>query len=373
MRSRRSLLVMTNILAGALAAMAGEGRREIAQAMMPYTITNAGSYVVTENLTGSAAANGITIAASDVTLDLNGFQVAGVGSSLDGIGTSGSRLNIHIVNGIVRGWGGDGIDLRSASNSALRQIIAYGNTGDGLRLGDAGQVRDCNVYQNTGDGVDVDEAVTLDRIVARQNGGHGIFASNGCVIANSVLRENGIDGIRAGLGCTILACATRSNEGDGIRAGPGSQISDSVGYSNDDGIRIAGRGGNVVNCSAFGNLLYGIRVQDGGAVTHSVAAGNELGGIQAGTNCFVSGNTCYQNGTNSATSAGVHVSGRGNRIEGNHAGESAYGFHAPLATNLIVRNSATQNDTNYVAAAANKTGPLTGDPSVTNSWVNFDF
>ena len=47
---------------------------------LPFTISNSGSYYLTANLTGAAGSDGITILASDVTLDLNGFTMTGVRS-----------------------------------------------------------------------------------------------------------------------------------------------------------------------------------------------------------------------------------------------------------------------------------------------------
>src|SRR4051795_11624319 len=45
-----------------------------------------GSYYLTGNVTGQSGKNGIFVAASNVTIDLNGFTLAGVAGSLNGIG-----------------------------------------------------------------------------------------------------------------------------------------------------------------------------------------------------------------------------------------------------------------------------------------------
>src|SRR4051812_8998727 len=44
---------------------------------IPINITNSGSYYLTVNLTQTNNAAGITISASDVTIDLNGFALIG--------------------------------------------------------------------------------------------------------------------------------------------------------------------------------------------------------------------------------------------------------------------------------------------------------
>src|SRR5690349_15205092 len=50
-----------------------------------YRISAPGSYYLTGNLAGASALNGVEIAASGVTIDLRGFEVAGAPGSLAGI------------------------------------------------------------------------------------------------------------------------------------------------------------------------------------------------------------------------------------------------------------------------------------------------
>src|SRR3954470_4200181 len=50
-----------------------------------FKITQPGSYYLTANVTGVPAKHGVEIAASGVTLDLNGFDLVGVPGSLDGV------------------------------------------------------------------------------------------------------------------------------------------------------------------------------------------------------------------------------------------------------------------------------------------------
>ena len=63
---------------------------------IPTTITQSGSYYLTGNLSGVAGQNGITIVASDVTLDLNGFTLTGVPSSIDGISFGSNLSNLAL-------------------------------------------------------------------------------------------------------------------------------------------------------------------------------------------------------------------------------------------------------------------------------------
>jgi len=90
---------------------------------LPYTISNAGSYYLTNNLTGQAGANGITITTSDVTLDLNGFTIIGVAGSSDGIFVNGiNAFNITIRNGTVGNWGTDGIGASIANSCQFDEL-----------------------------------------------------------------------------------------------------------------------------------------------------------------------------------------------------------------------------------------------------------
>src|SRR5216117_1440443 len=78
-----------------------------------FKITQPGSYYLTGNITGVANKHGIEIAASGVTLDLNGFDLLGAPGSLDGVSvtTAAVQSNITVFNGSVRAWGDKGIDL----------------------------------------------------------------------------------------------------------------------------------------------------------------------------------------------------------------------------------------------------------------------
>jgi len=83
-----------------------EARTPISSA--PFTITKPGSYYLTTNLTLSGvggSTNGITISASQVTVDLNGFTISSTAASATGIGILiGADLqNITIMNGSISG------------------------------------------------------------------------------------------------------------------------------------------------------------------------------------------------------------------------------------------------------------------------------
>ena len=88
---------------------------------LPFTIDQPGSYYMTGNLTGVSGQDGITIASSDVTLDLMGFALTGVAGSLRGVRINNSTItyNIAVRNGTVRSWGDMGVDCSLATNGQI--------------------------------------------------------------------------------------------------------------------------------------------------------------------------------------------------------------------------------------------------------------
>src|SRR5262245_31925308 len=113
----------------------------------PVTITVQGSYCLTSNISTSlSSGTAISINANNVTLDLNGFKLGGLGA---GSGTQAfgirayERQNITIRNGIVRGFY-VGILLQAASGSSISQghvledLVLDQNTGVGIDVSGRG-------------------------------------------------------------------------------------------------------------------------------------------------------------------------------------------------------------------------------------------
>jgi hypothetical protein len=351
------------LLAAAL-AQAGDGRYEISSSMLPLSITNGGSWVATENLTYTIG-NAIVINANHVTLDLNGFQLIGATSATYGIIGQG-RINTRIVNGTVRGFGIN-VSLTSCTNTQVRDLLVSHALYQGIELGPASLVRDCNIYANGGFGLEVGEGSVVSHCVVRDNSSAGIRATNGATtISYCAVRGNGNHGLQAGVATSIGGSVFRGNGGDGVLAAAGCQVSDCVVYQNGHGV-FAEAAANVVNCTAFQNEYDGFRLGEGSSLQQSVSDGNLDTGVEVSSNCLVSANVLYQNNTN-----GLFASGEGNRIELNHAGAGATGYLVLMTNNLIVRNSASGNATEFNVAAGNLTGAVTNNPQTANTWSNFD-
>ena len=95
-------------------------------------------------------------------------------------------------------------------------------------------------------------------------------------------------------------------------------------------------------------------------------------GIQVTSGCHLVGNTCDSNGTDNGA-AGIHATGSSNRIDGNNMTGNTTGLAVDAEGNLIVRNSAAENGSNYGIVGGNKVGTITSDPTSAGPWDNFEF
>lgn len=285
----------------------------------PYTITNPGSYYLTTNLFGVSGKNGISIAANNVTLDLNGFTLQGMSGSLSGIDIPGAQTNVVVRNGTVNGWGNTGVYCESGSslNMVFERLnvsaCIYGMGINGL----GAVVRDCNCQLNS--------------IL-------GISCIN-CTVSGCTANNNACGGIYADL-CMVTGCSAQNNGYHGIEI-----------YS-----------GTVSGCFVRNNNFCGICVS---------------GGINN-----VIDNTCLQNNTAASSYwAGIVIQSGNNRVENNHVASNVNaGIQINYyldATNIIIKNSVSGNGANnYVLPGSQIVGPLintTGTITNSNPWANFSF
>lgn len=373
MRTLTSIMIALP-LCGTLAAFATDGRRELCQAMMPCTITNSGSYVVTEPLQGSAGNPGITIAVSGVTLDLNGFAMTGVSNSQAGCYVRTGCVAVVIRNGIARSWGQHGIDAAAASNSVVQNIQATANSGDGIRLGSAGLVIDCAAQRNGGEGIRLGPMSVLAGCMSRNNGRHGIWVENHVALSSSTARENLGNGIQAGRVAAIVESVTRDNKGDGICADSGSLVANSIASGNgSNGVNLIGVAGKIQRTTAFGNGVVGFNVSPYSMIEDCTARLNTNGGVRITNGCYALRNTLDGN----TGGPGVRMQGVNSRIENNHATKNGIGILVTGSNNLVLKNTAFQNTpTNYSLSTGNhhevKTNPGTNNASFDEPWATFD-
>lgn len=226
---------------------------------LPFSITAPGSYYLTGVLTGVANQNGITISANDVTVDLNGFTLVGLATSLDGIRVSGARTNIAIHNGVVRNWGNDGIDCSSAHNSQLRDLRTSNNTFEGMQVGTGGLVVNCTSQANGEDGIDAGNGCTLIGCSTSANKLSGITVDDACSVSDCSASANTQHGIAMLSSCRVV---NNTCDGNGVAAGTGAGIQVSGTENriegnnltgNDIGLDVNASSNVVVNNSVRGN------------------------------------------------------------------------------------------------------------------------
>lgn len=284
-----------------------------------FKITQPGSYFLTTNLTGVSGKHGISIESSAVTLDLNGFTLSGVAGSFNGINiTNAIVTGITVRNGAIRNWGKDGVSA-SASGGGFGEIFS-----------------DLHLLNNGAAGLSVLRALVVHCDAQSQFSGPGIQAYESRVL-NCVVTGNQT-GIAAFAGTSVEGCAGKFN-GTGIDAGAGS---------------------SVVNCNIQASGGSGIFLREKSRLTGNIVSDGSAAGIFcAGTNNVIEANQIINNAGAGLSLTNVGVMG-----------------------NLILRNTARGNGTNYLMGTGNSFGPVVnvngvGDisavPNANHPWANFSY
>jgi len=179
------------------------------------TIDESGSYIVVKNLTASGDC--LVIAADFVTIDLDGFTIAGPGTGSGVVGDGNTRTAITIRNGMIRNFE-FGIRFNFDGISLLVEGVTLV---DNSSLGAGGN----------------DQTVLRNNIVT--GSGLGLIAGARSVVTGNTVRGN-TDGMQVGSGSTIIGNTAGVNTRDGFQIGNGS---------------------TVVNNAAHGNTRYGFLVE----------------------------------------------------------------------------------------------------------------
>ncbi|RMD65839.1 MAG: hypothetical protein D6824_01930 [Planctomycetota bacterium] len=315
-----------------------------------FKITEPGSYYLTNDIVGEAGKHGVEITASDVTLDLNGFSLVGVPGSLDGVHVSAAVEGVTIRNGAAHDWGGAGISGFFARRAIVERIRAHNNGGLGIRVGDSSVVQACVVRSNGSSGVLTGTACSVVDTVADTNTGNGLFVGAGSTVRGCVATFNTFAGINAGPSSSVLNCAASHNSQSGFEIGANSVVQ---------------------VCTATNNGSDGIKAGSGSSVTQCVSNQNSGDGVSIDANSLVKDNACSLN-----NAAGVHVRGSDVHVEGNTATNNNQGFLVDMGGNLIVRNSASGNVSNFAIAPSNTVGAIVTSGAIAtnlNPHANYSF
>ena len=178
-------------------------------ASVPFTITTPGSYYLSNNL-AVASGNAITIAASGVTLDLNGFTLSSTANPAAGSGVMINNLvtNVAILRGSIQGGVSDngsgvfsgtgfayGIDGFSGYDIRVADVAVSGCSLDGIVLGTPGVAP---------------YATVVERCVVKTMGNLGISAN---VVSGSTAMDCGGDGIDATVASDCMGASAAGGMG----------------------------------------------------------------------------------------------------------------------------------------------------------------
>lgn len=385
-----------------------EPRTAISDATTPgdadshFRIAKPGSYYLTQGLTVLPGKSGIEIASSNVTIDLGGF-VIGNASTLPSIRlVGGGRTHLTIRNGTLNAGLGDAIDI--APNGAADADLTVGGliehinianpAGAGIRAGNGIAIRNCSVFSAGAGGIITSSNATITGCMVGESTGLGIYTNQGAVITDTTVHTSSSYGIETVNSATIRGCTSMKNSAGGYKAGRGSTVVDCVSRENGTyGFFVTGS--TVSACTASMDQ-YGFRLDwcttsdctaydvndtgfivsegtirnsyaqscgssgfsgDNTSIFDCTAYANAGSGILLFYSSVARGNLCTDNGA-SGTGAGIEVRFDDNRLDGNTCVDNTIGVWIKATGNIVTRNTASGNSTNWNIFANNSVAPI---------------
>ncbi len=400
---------------------------------IPFSINQSGSYVLAANLTGASGQNGISIWASNVTLDLGGFELRGVTGSWHGVFINNNLQDIVVHNGQANGWGRGGVYGANVRGSRVENVLARGNGGShpsiegaGIRLGHEAVVRNCQALANVSFGIRVGDRSRVEDSQAHNQtigsgisvGGNssvigcnvsgnfewGLFGNDGVLVQSCVLANNNFGGIRLGNDAMVLDTVSRDSQAYGLELGHRSILRNLTVSGNGAKGILAGESAIVQSCTAVNNHEANIEVGTHSQVKDCLVKGGNGLGISALDNAIITGNSVNSVGTHGIEfrhrclvtrnqtdftmgGAGLRVTGESSRIAENNVSRANIGLQATHPGNFILHNSFTRCNASLNVVDANSvarlivvplTAPINGNSGnsigfggVEDPWLNF--
>ncbi|HSP54850.1 MAG TPA: right-handed parallel beta-helix repeat-containing protein [Dehalococcoidia bacterium] len=321
---------------------------------LPFTISQPGSYVLNGNLTDNSG-DGITILASDVTIDLNGFTLFGQAGAFSGIsegGTPTPRKHWTIRNGTIDGFPFSGIYAFDVSDSTFENLTLTNNAGDpaitardgvtirnmtvdntgnyGIKLGDRGIIQNCHIEVSAPSSwaIDIGHESLVDgcNVFGNHAAGGGIRVTDSSVVRNCVAADFKVIGIQV-TAATVTGCSVYDILGPSMAIGiqavlsvvdsntiSGVECFSGSGCPNQaQGIIAATGGGNRIR----NNHIFQILTENGAAPayaisiisTHNTVSGNSFTQAASGIGCTLAPNDCAPTGqASTSTNPWLNVS-----------------------------------------------------------------
>lgn len=367
-----------------------EPRTPIHSADLPLTISQSGSYYLAENIIfATVDTNGITITASNVTIDLCGFTIQGPGAGTGNAITadSSARENVSVLNGTITGWY-RGINL-SGKRAQIQNVKLSSCLNAGIYVGDNAQIAGCSIYScgqygiRTGEnssvkdcisannnysvmsieianGIETGDTCTISNCQVSDNGNYGIYAGNRCVIENCIANSNGSAGISALANAVISKCASNDNEyyngmfwsGDGIKVYNGATVTNCTASGNKSNGIYASSDGVIKGCAVYDNKINGINATRC-RISNCTASENDNNGIYASLGCSIYGNDL------TANNVGIYLTNAGNIVrDNNFFFNTTYGLNVIDQKNYSAQNTFNNNGTNINGTHLQGTGDM---------------
>jgi Right handed beta helix region len=226
-----------------------------------YIINNPGSYYLSANLVVTKA-NAINIAASGVTLDLRGFELAGTGAADAGTGISVASgvQRVSVSDGTLHGVF-NAIDAHLANACRFSRLIATQCVDIAFLCRPSTTMEFCVARNNSAIGFNLDNASVLSDCVADSNARSGIQVGDSSIITRCVAYNNtGISAISTGVGCTLSDCQAVQNGTNTLSLVAAIDAPDNS---------------VLTRCAAVGNYAtYGISLGFGSVATQCIANEN---------------------------------------------------------------------------------------------------
>jgi len=249
-----------------------------------HKITQPGSYYLSNNLVVSNS-QGIAIASSNVSLDLNGFSITHAGGQ-GGRAIFVSGHNVTIKNGNINEFE-DAIYMYgsdspfTATGSHLENLNISRCTGYGFFVGAKSRIINCNFTEVRGAAALFAAANSSIQNCTTDNssGGYGFHLLAGAKVRNCTAINSGDDGFNIGSNSVVQACTATRNKGDGFDLLAGSSAKECNASDNESAGFELSSDMRIFNCSAIKNKLDGFHAGDNSTFQNCTATLNKNDGF----------------------------------------------------------------------------------------------
>jgi len=184
--------------------------------LVPVVIDQPGSYYLGRDIQALPGQDAITISASNVSLDLNGFTVRGNLEVMDGDGIVIDGENATVRNGQIRYLDGNGVSCNSGSVTLIN-VDATHNGGSGALCARM-RVDGGDFSYNTANGLG-GLTIAVDRVTVHENGANGIGMGGESRVGQSSIIGNTGFGVSCPQGNALVTETISKHNDAGNRLG----------------------------------------------------------------------------------------------------------------------------------------------------------